>query len=85
MILGDLILGDGAWELIYSVVVFPTIVVWLLGTGIGCLWWLFLRSSASKEPGIVSVHGGVLLVVGLLFTVGGLWFLVAGILEFIKL
>lgn len=85
MLLGDIFIGERAWAIVYYVTVFPVLVLWLLGTGVGCLWWLAMRQASGKEPSVFSTHGLVLLAVGGVFSAGGLMFAAKAIQEILGL
>ncbi len=85
MLLGDIFIGDRAWAIVYYATVFPVLVLWLLGTGAGCLWWLAMRQASGKEPSVFSIHGLILLAVGGVFSAGGLMFTVKAIREILEL
>lgn len=79
MLLGNIFLGEWAWNLIYLVTVFPVISMWLMGTGSLIVWSTLVCRPADRDRVLSSIDGIIWFLAGWMLAAGGLYFFVMGI------
>ena len=80
MLIANLVFGAIGWKWVYLIMVAPAIVFWMLGTGVGILWYMWLVHKVEQPKSLMStVILFTMFLTGVTLLSGGLVFLAMGI------